>query len=480
MTINPSPSSQPQTIDEWVELLRVEEMPIFSSTAQNIALSLDDQNKGALDLASIILQDPNLTAKVLKVGNSSVYNPSRHRISTVSRAILMLGVRAIRELTLACSFFETVLASTNRDQANREVAEAIHSAVQARELAVALHDPLPEEVFIASLLHNIGPISFWCASGPRVEAVQQQINSMGATPPGALKSLLGFSLQDLGKRLCKAWHLSGLVADAILHPESKDSRIHNVAMGQRICQALKSGWQSEAMRDCLRQLQKLNDEPNEVIERRIKLATAKAAEIARQFGAHQASQLIEPEQTAFTDDKDREITETIIDLKQLQSRILQEISTHILGNIDLNVLFEMVLEGIHRCQEMERTLFFLLDGKQHQLTEKMALGHRGPTSERKFHIDQGSNLFFHILEQGEGCWVKPNQYADLYTPQIANQLGIHESLIFPIEVQNKAIGLIYCDRTASSRAFTLDEFSAANHFVKQAQIGLTLYRIKQH
>jgi len=95
-------SNSPRSLDEWTRVLCEQEMPIFSNTAQNIHSTLEDNNKGAMDLASIILQDPNLTSKLLTVSNSVYYNPSNQNINTVSRAIVILGSNIIRELTLAC------------------------------------------------------------------------------------------------------------------------------------------------------------------------------------------------------------------------------------------------------------------------------------------------------------------------------------------------------------------------------------------
>ncbi|MDD2761265.1 MAG: HDOD domain-containing protein [Methylomonas sp.] len=164
-----------RSLDEWTELLRVEEMPIFSSTAQGICAALDDKQKGALELATIILQDPNLTAKLLKFSNSPYYNPSRQKISTITRAIVILGVQMIRELTLACSFFESILSPTNKERANIEIAKALHSAVQARELAIILKDPSPEEVFVATLLNNVGQVAFWCSNNKQTTKLQALI-----------------------------------------------------------------------------------------------------------------------------------------------------------------------------------------------------------------------------------------------------------------------------------------------------------------
>lgn len=469
----------PQNLDEWAELLRVEEMPIFSNTAQSIYAALDDKNKGAMDLASAILQDPNLTAKLLKVGNSPYYNPSRQKMSTVSRAIVILGVELIRELTLACSFFESILSPTNKERANQEIALAIHAAVQARELAITLGDSSPEEVFVAGLLHNIGPIAFWCSNNKQTLLIHDLISKSGLAPAEAEKKVLGFRVGDLGKKLCKSWHLSGLIADAINRPSDADRRIQLVGIGHRVCEALKGGWDSEAMIKCLADIQRLSGEPLETVKAKIKSNTAMAVDIARQFGAHDASRFINPELPPQAADEQEDFH---LDKKQIQFQVLQDITAHISGEIDLNALFEMVLEGIHRGVDMDRTLFMLLAADKKTLNEKISLGWQKPIATQKIQVCQepGGNLFFYALNQHEGSWLKPQHHLTLFTPQIERNVGRHECFVFPIEIEHKAIGLIYCDRSSRAQAMNLEDFSIANHFVKQAHIGLTLYRMKKN
>ena len=48
MTATHIPQKQPQSIDDWAELLRAQELPIFSNTEDIIYKSLDDANKGAM------------------------------------------------------------------------------------------------------------------------------------------------------------------------------------------------------------------------------------------------------------------------------------------------------------------------------------------------------------------------------------------------------------------------------------------------
>ena len=473
-------TKQPKSIDEWTEILVAQELPIFSNTAQKIYRSLNDPKKGALDLAAIIMQDPNLTAKLLKIGNSSFYNPSRQKMSTVTRAIILLGAESIRELTIACSFIESLLNSNNKLRANQEIAQAIHAAVQARELAIAVKDELPEEVFVAALLHNIAHIAFWCSNHPQTEQINYLIETRKIPIQDAEKQVLGFTLRDLSKKFCKKWHLGGLIEESICNPDSTHPRTNLVLLGSEISAALKLGWDSSAMQNCLRKLEKLSGDKPETLIATIKKNTQSAIKIAKQFGADDASKFISSEALELADD---EIDTHEFDKKQIQFQVLQDISNHISGDINLNQLFEMVLEGIHRGIEMDRTLFLLLSPDKHTLNEKLALGWIKQNSTEKILIhnqETDGNLFFYALHKQEGVWIEHDHYQHLYTKQIINIIGNNDNFIFPVHIDHKAIGLIYCDRSINKAPLTLSDFTTTKHFAKQVNIGLTLYNIKKH
>ena len=470
-----------RSLEEWADLLRAEEMPIFSNTAHGICAALDDKQKGALELASIILQDPNLTAKLLKFSNSPYYNPSRQRISTITRAIVILGVQVIRELTLACSFFESILSPTNKERANIEIAKALHSAVQARELAISLRDPSPEEIFVATLLHNIGQVAFWCSDNKQTTTLQAKIASDDSNSIETEKKVLGFYLSDLGKKLCKAWQLTGLISNAINHPDSSDKRIQIVRLGHLICDAVHQGWDSETMEACLSQLQEATGKDVDDIKAKIKANIQRAVDIAGQFGAHDASQYISCEKPTSEVETVAE-EEPQPNKKLIQYQILQDITAHMSGKFDLNVLFEMVLEGIHRGVEMDRTLFMLLSPDKKSLNEIISMGWLKQDINKKIHIhnnDPSGNLLFDALNEQDDVWYNPDQHSALYTTQIEVTLGKHEAFVFPVHVEGKAMGLIYCDRGIVHRALSKEDFYSAKNFVNQAKIGLLIYRMQK-
>jgi HD-like signal output (HDOD) protein len=366
MNLEPTPPkniAEPNSLNEWTHVLCNEEMPIFSNTALKIHNILNDDRKGANELASVILQDPNLTVKVLKISNTPHYNPTRHKILTVSLAIIKIGSEVILQLTLICSFFESILSSINKNQANEEIANAIHAAVHAKSIAIAVNDPSPEEVFIATLLNRIGSISFWCFCGEQGERIQALINKGNCSREEAEKRVLGFKLTELSARLCIAWKLGGLIEESIrMGGLSKNPRVGLVLLGYEIIEALIEGGDSRKYEACVRKIEALTRQSKKVITERLKNNTDTASDIANQFGATDAAMLI---QSSLNQSTASEEASPVIDKKQLQLQISQAITALITDQLDISLLMETVLEGIYRGIGMDRVVFCMLSNDKH-------------------------------------------------------------------------------------------------------------------
>ncbi len=471
-----SDSTPPSTLDEWTALLCEKEMPIFSNTANTICNSLKDDKKSAMELATVILQDPNLTAQLLKVSNSSYYNPSNQKINTVSRAIVILGEKTIRELTLACAFFESIISTRNKQRASEEIGVAIHAAVQAKQLAIRTNDSNPEEVFIAALLQNIGKIAFWCFGNKQAEQIIELIKHKDLEHDVAEQQVLGFNLQQLSASLAHVWNLGGLTQEAISSSDHKNSRVALVQMGKKLTQAIKQGDDSDMMLSCISELTKMTGDRIEFIKTQIKQNSDIAVKMALKFGANDASRYIK---TASQQDVAKDNEEEAVDPQQLQFQILDDISEHISGKIDLNMLFEMVMEGIHRGMKMDRTLFLLVSADKKSLTEKLSLGWGKPENKKiKINVEHPHNLFFESLINKQSIWAHPQHNFSLYTPALRSVIGQEEGFVVPIATENKVIGLVYCDRKFSPSALHKKDYSMVQHFCKQANIGLSLFRTR--
>jgi HD-like signal output (HDOD) protein len=108
-------------------------------------------------IASLIARQPSMYARVLRVANSSYYGHAR-AITTIDRALLLLGRDAVRSIAAATCFDRTMARSTKGNAIDLQ-AVARHSlatAAAAEALAAICRRPMASDAFIAGLLHNLG------------------------------------------------------------------------------------------------------------------------------------------------------------------------------------------------------------------------------------------------------------------------------------------------------------------------------------
>lgn len=131
----------------------VDTLPTIPSVLKNILKVIENPKTSLNDIGRFIANDPVLTSRVLKVVNSPIYGFSG-RISSVSQALLLLGLNIVRGMLFGVSVFEIMEKSM--------VGLWGHSmgcAVTARIIARRKELEEPEEVSVAALLHDIGKVA---------------------------------------------------------------------------------------------------------------------------------------------------------------------------------------------------------------------------------------------------------------------------------------------------------------------------------
>jgi HD-like signal output (HDOD) protein len=226
----------PEQLEQWVQKLGLGNMPIFAHTVQTIAATASSEDSSFSELAWSILQDPSLTAQVLKVSNSIYYNPSSRRINTVSRALMRLGFETVKEMCLSIALVESVLSNLHREKVALEIARAFHAAVQAKKIATLRELAAPEEVFIAALLSRIGQIAFWCFAGDIGDKLELAMQDPDKTEDKVEMEVLGFRLERLTLRLSQEWKLSNLLESVLGKAKVTDPKTESISLGYLIAQ----------------------------------------------------------------------------------------------------------------------------------------------------------------------------------------------------------------------------------------------------
>jgi HD-like signal output (HDOD) protein len=176
-----------------------------------------DDNASADDISQVINADPALTTRLLKVVNSPYYGfPSQ--ISTISRAITIVGTSELTQLVLATSVinaFKGIPADLIKMDDFWQ--HSIACAVTASSIAKKCKLPAAEQFFIAGLLQNIGSLVIY-QTVP--ELAKEAITSAlfgNETLYEAERRLLGFDHTEVGEALAKKWRLPAALTETIRH-----------------------------------------------------------------------------------------------------------------------------------------------------------------------------------------------------------------------------------------------------------------------
>jgi HD-like signal output (HDOD) protein len=192
-----------------------------AQSAHRILAALCDASLGAREISELIQREPGLAVRVLKVANSAYYGRSRD-ISTLDRALVVLGLDAVRGITAAACLDRSIARRTQPAAIDPQalVNHCIASAFGAELLARQSGRCSAAEAFMAALLHDFGvPVQERLDS----KGVAELIDALKAQPQcdatALEKSLVQVSHAHCAQVLFDAWQLPPAISLAARHHE---------------------------------------------------------------------------------------------------------------------------------------------------------------------------------------------------------------------------------------------------------------------
>jgi HD-like signal output (HDOD) protein len=166
---------------------------------------IDSDEATNAELERVILNDPALTAKLLKFANSSYFGLSG-KVDTVLRAISIIGHKELRNLAIASSVTATFKdIPSNLVNMDTFWYHSVTCGVTARLLASSVDSR--ERFFIAGLLHSVGRLVLF-SQYPKESAKVLSCMSQGEDAAiNAERKAFGFTHAQLGAELLRQWRL---------------------------------------------------------------------------------------------------------------------------------------------------------------------------------------------------------------------------------------------------------------------------------
>lgn len=197
-------------------------LPSPPAIAVQILNAIQKEDAALAELGEIIFADPALTAKMLKVANSGVFNCNGD-ITNIQRAMSVLGTNTIKNIAL--SFVIATELNTNDDSNfNFDLfwRRSITIAVSAELLARTIQHK-DDDIFVTALLQNIGTLVISMTKGDEYNSLLKEAESSTQTILDLEKNKYGFDHQQVGYALLMNWKLPDSISEPILYhhlPES--------------------------------------------------------------------------------------------------------------------------------------------------------------------------------------------------------------------------------------------------------------------
>ena len=166
---------------------------------------VENPKSSASELHEIVRGDPALAAKVLKVVNSAFYGlPSQ--ISSLERAIVMLGLSAVKNISLAASLSRLFKPGTTIQSFSPKDlwAHSVAVGICARMLA-EVTGAMVEESFVGGLVHDMGLLIELQVFPDRLKDIVERCEKTGQEFCSLEREIVGADHQAFGAYLSSKW-----------------------------------------------------------------------------------------------------------------------------------------------------------------------------------------------------------------------------------------------------------------------------------
>ena len=224
------------------------ELPTLPTIYMKLSHLLNESEPSIKTISGIISEDLAIAAMVLKIVNSAAYG-FRNKIGDLQHAIVILGLKEIRNLVLASSIYKIVKEFESSSAFNMQEfwKHSIGCATLARVLAETTHLKSPEDVFTAGLLHDIGKLIHAGHLHEEFDAVMADVAETGSQMSKSEKKILGFDHAQTGGALAEKWGLPRETVNMITHhhlsytPNALTKEMAAIHIGNTLCIALGLG-----------------------------------------------------------------------------------------------------------------------------------------------------------------------------------------------------------------------------------------------
>ena len=468
----------------------------FPALSQSISVinqitSKDEENVSVL--SDTVLKDFSLTNKLLRLVNSVTYGQFGGTISTISRAILILGFDAVRSLALTIILFDHLQNKAQASDLKEAIARTYLSGLLAQNICqqTGVHDV--EQGFICATFHRLGKLLTTFYFHEEMQEINKLLQKPNADEAQASNAVLGISFEELGIGVAKAWHFPEIIISTISvikeqkipEPTSVTDRMRLVAQAaSTLCDIAVHGDEQERQKRMKQFNQRFGtslglsekqligivdqstneflsdavvlhqDTRNSGLIKNIKKWTEPKAATGTSTKAAETPKQLPSIDDVILADKEQPLNITADGGEAILTAGIQDITNTLVGDFDLNSVLRMILETMYRAMGFRRVLLCLRDMRANTMVARFGLGESIDRIQRQFVVPldktaKAQDVFQVAIEKGADIFIQDtdaenirSRIPDWYRKNVAS----HTFILLPITIDKKAIGMLYADK----------------------------------
>ena len=236
------------------QVLQSPRLPSLPTIALEVIELVQQKDVNIREIAHTIQHDPALASKILKTVNSSFYGQA-HAVSTVSHALVVLGLNSVKTLALGFSLVNN-LKGPGQDGFDHVTfwKRSLYTATTAKRLSAEVGLVQQEEAFLGGLLQDLGQLALAQVLGQTYTRLLRQAEQENRCLVELERAELGTDHPEIGAALAESWKLPPLLVAPIRYHEAPDqaeaetaSLVQCVALGNEVAGIFIHDEPAEAM-----------------------------------------------------------------------------------------------------------------------------------------------------------------------------------------------------------------------------------------
>lgn len=466
------------------EMGEAQDLPALGQSINNVISLSTSETKAVQEVTSFVLSDPALTQKILRLANSAHYrNHTGVAVTTVSRAIFLLGLDTIRASALAMTLAEKIGNSEQSQAVRAELVKSFYASAIARELCrTGPGQGCSEEAVIAALFANLGQLMTAAYAYDKYLMITQYSQENDITFDKAAVKVLGCSFAFITEKMLQNWSFPESIINAtqplFVVPVKPPKQSHEIArlianfsakvtpkIGPVTAASVQSilpmiqqyGGGLELSTQRLSQVLETVAPQVDSLIRAIGLNPAKSANSVDEVSIDADELPDELLLAGFTNDTCESGVHPSGKPLRAKDMLMAGVSEMTLlgggSQASVNDSVLHVLETLYRSLGVRVAVFFFKDSKANQFKPRMALGENQKRWQNQLSAPGtlGTDVFSLSLKKGVEIVIN-----DTAAPKIAallpawHKMYFYDSksfLILPVVVNKAAVGFFYLDRT---------------------------------